>query len=120
MFVYRPTLDTLELKKIQGIDYFLVWKSTKGVYTFNLTSYYTTFLHSTKISRYGILIKFDNSALVVEENNYVSKIVNAYIIYDLDDWPKIPLNKFTLNNCLFGPTNIVKNNVKEKFVYSNY
>ena len=77
-------------------------------------------MHSTKISRYGILIKFDNSVLVVEENNYVSKIVKAYIIYDLDDWPKIPLNKFTLNNCLFGPTNIVKNNVKEKFVYSDY
>ena len=31
-----------------------------------------------------------------------------------------PLNKFTFKNCLFGSTNIVKNNVKENFVYCGY
>lgn len=34
--------------------------------------------------------------------------VNAYIVYDLDNWSRNPLNKFTLKNCLFGGTIIVK------------
>ena len=117
MFVYQPTLDTLDLKKGKGIDYVIDWKS-RGLYTF--TSLYTTFLHCRKLSGYRIGIKFDNSVLVVEENNYASKIVNAYIVYDLDTWPKHPLNNFTFKNSLFGATNIVKNNVKQKFVYSGY
>ena len=29
-------------------------------------------------------IKFDIYPLVVEQNNYLSKIVNVYIVYDLD------------------------------------
>ena len=53
-------------------------------------------------------IKFDNSVLAIEQNNYATKIVNAYVVYDSDDWPKILLNNFKLKNCLFGATNIVK------------
>ena len=34
--------------------------------------------------------------------------VNAYIVYDLDNWSRNPLNKFTLKNCLFGDAIIVK------------
>ena len=29
-------------------------------------------------------IKFDKDLLAVEQNNYVTKIVNAYIVYGLD------------------------------------
>ena len=29
-------------------------------------------------------IKFDKNPLTVEQNNYLSKIVNVYIVYDLD------------------------------------
>ena len=46
------------------------------------------------------------------------KIVNVYIVYDLDGWPRNPTNNFKLKNCLFGATNIVKDNDKEKYVYS--
>ena len=49
-----------------------------------------------------------------KKNNYASRIVNVYIVYDLDNWPKNPLIIF----CLFGGTNIVNNNHKEKYVYS--
>ena len=41
-------------------------------------------------------------------NNYASKIMNAYNVYDLDTWLEIPLNNFKLKNCLFGATNISK------------
>ena len=30
-------------------------------------------------------IKFDEDLLAVEQNNHLSKIVNVYIVYDLDD-----------------------------------
>ena len=49
-------------------------------------------------------IKFDKDPLAVEQNNYLSKIVNVYIAYDLDSWPINPTNSFKLKNCLFGVT----------------
>ena len=36
-------------------------------------------------------IKFARDPLAVEENYCDTKIVNAYIVYDLDAWPKILL-----------------------------
>ena len=48
MFVYQPTLDTLELEKDNGSDYVLSWKS-KGVYTSNIKPLYTVFFHSIKL-----------------------------------------------------------------------
>ena len=44
----------------------------------------------------------------------------SYIVYDLDNWPKILLRNFTLKNYLFGATNIAKNSDKSKWVYSGY
>ena len=41
-------------------------------------------------------------------------------MYDVDDCPEIPIRNFTLKNCLFGATNIVQNNNKERYVYSGY
>ena len=49
-----------------------------------------------------------------KQNNYLSKILNVYIAYDLDASPRNPTNNFKLKSCLFGATNIVKNNYKEK------
>ena len=65
-------------------------------------------------------IKFDKDTLTVEQNNYLTKIVNVYTVYDLDAWPKIPLRNFTLKICSFGANNIVKTSDKENYVYSGY
>ena len=54
-------------------------------------------------------IKFDKDHLAVEKSNYLTKMANVYIIFELHDWPKIPLKNFTFKTCLFGATNIVKN-----------
>ena len=59
-------------------------------------------------------------SLAVEQNNYLTKIVNVYIVYDLDAWLKIQLRNFTLKNCLFGATNTIKNSDKEQYLYSGY
>ena len=58
--------------------------------------------------------------LAVEQNNYLAKIVNVYIVYELYTWPRNPSNNFKFKNCLFGATNIVKISNKEKYVYSGY
>ena len=61
-------------------------------------------------------IKFDKDPLAVEKNNYLTKIVNVYIVYDLNAWLRNTTNNFKLKNSLFGATNIVKNSDKEKYV----
>ena len=37
-----------------------------------------------KLSGYKVGIKFDNKVLAVGQNNYATKIVNVYVVYDLD------------------------------------
>ena len=77
-------------------------------------------MHSIKLSDYRIGIKFDKYSLDVEQNNSLSKIVNVYIVNDLDASPRNPTNNFKFKSCLFGATNIVKNSDKKKYVYSGY
>ena len=60
------------------------------------------------------------SILVVEQKNSMTKIVNAYIFYDVDNWSRNLLKNFVLKASLFGPTKILKNNDKSKYVYSCY
>ena len=43
-----------------------------------------------------------------------------YIVYDLDTCLKILLRNFTIRNCLFDATTIVKNSEEEKYVYRCY
>ena len=57
----------------------------KGYILLKLAIIYTAFLHSIKRSGYKVGIKFDKDPLAVEQNNYATKIVNAYIVYDLDN-----------------------------------
>ena len=92
----------------------------RGVYTSKLKLLHTGCLHSIKLSIYKVGIKFNKGPLALEHNNYATKIVNAYNVYELDTWAKFPLNNFKLKNCLLGATNIVKHSDKEKLVYSGY
>ena len=50
----------------------------------------------------------------------MTKIINVYIAYDLDPWPRNPNNNFKFKNYLFEATNIVKNSNQEEYVYSGY
>ena len=65
-------------------------------------------------------IKFDKDPLARVQNNYVTKIVNISIVYNLYAWTKIALRNFTIKNCLFGATSRVKKSDKQKWVYSDY
>ena len=52
------------------------------------------FLHSIKLCEYRMVIKFDKDPLAIEQNNYTTKIVNVYIVYNPDAWPRYPTNNF--------------------------
>ena len=118
-FVYQPKLDRLEFEKDKGTDDVLSWKS-KWVFNSKIKVLYTAFLQSIKLSECSIEIKFDGDPLAIERNNYLTKIVNVYIVYDLDDWARNPTNNFKFQICLFGATNVVKYSDKETYVYSGY
>ena len=63
-------------------------------------------MHSIKLSAYRMRIKFDEDPLAVEQNNCITKIVNMYIVYDSDTWPRNPTNNLKFKNCLFGKTSM--------------
>ena len=50
----------------------------------------------------------------------MTKIVTVYIVYELDAWPRNPINNFKFKNYLFGSNNVVKKSDKEKYMYSGY
>ena len=106
----------MDIKQVNGEYNFSTWKP-KGIYNSGLKS-----LHDLgpAIKYFGskIGLQFNNSVLVAEQSNYTIKIINAYIIHDLNNWSRNLLNKFTLKNCLFGVTNIVNNSDKSNYVYS--
>ena len=56
-------------------------------------------------------IKFVKNPLAVEQNNYTSKNINVYIVYDLDSWQRNSTYNFKFKNSLFGAASVVKNSV---------
>ena len=96
MFVYQQTYTLLDLKESKSAEYIIALKS-KGLFKSRLHPLYNAFLYNVK--RFEYEIQFSNIALVVDQNNYAAKILNADIVYALDYWPKNLLNKFVLENC---------------------
>ena len=65
-------------------------------------------------------LKFNNSVLVqiMFSSLYGHFILNLYVVYELNTWPRNPDNPFTLKNCLFGAVKLVRNAIKRKFTYN--
>ena len=72
------------MKSDKGTEYVTGWKS-KGVYYSKLVAFHEAFLPNIKYLTRKIGIQSNNAPLVVEKNNYTTKIVNVYIVYDLDN-----------------------------------
>ena len=105
-------LQSKRKKKEKVTDYALSWKS-KGAFSSKFKPVYTAFLHSIRLPEYRIGIKFDKDPFAVEQNSYLSKIVNVYIAHDLDTWPRNPTFDFKFKNCLFGAFNVPNNTDKK-------
>ena len=112
MFVYQLTFNTLKLKKDKGTDY-VIGSKFKGLFKSKLLPLHGAYIPNIKYFGYKIGIQFNRTPLVVEQNNYRTKTVNTYIIYDLDHWSRSTFRNFTWNNCLFSATNIVKTVIKK-------
>ena len=78
------------------------------------------FLRSAQRFGYRIRIKLDKDTLAVEQNNYLTKIVNVYIVYELYTRLRNTINNFKFKNWLLETTNIIKHSDKEKYLYSGY
>ena len=65
-------------------------------------------------------IKYDQDLLAVEQNNYLTTIVNLHFVYVLDVWLRNLTNNFKFRYYLFGATNIVKIVIKEKYAYNGH
>ena len=85
-------------KKEKGTDYVHSWKPN-AAYNSKLKPLYAAILHSTKLTGYKIGIKFDKDPLAVDQNNYLTKVVNTYIAYDLAAWLRYSTNNFKFKNC---------------------
>ena len=81
MFVYQPIFNMLKLKPDKFNDYVTDWKSN-GVHNSELVKLHEVCLPYIKYFWYKIGIQFNNTSLVIEENNYKTKIVSAYIVYE--------------------------------------
>ena len=59
-----------------------------------------------KLKRFGrkIETQFNNTPLIVEQNNYATKAVNGYIVYISDTWRRNLLDNFVLKNYLLNET----------------
>ena len=53
-------------------------------------------------------VKSDKDLLAVEQNNYSTKNVYAYSVYELRTWLRVPLDNLKLQNCLSDATKMIK------------
>ena len=94
VLVQQPKFNVLQLKKIdKGTEYIIGWKS-KGLYNSKLIALDGASLPTAKYFWGKLGMQFNNTPSVIEQINYVSKIVNVYIVYDLHNWPKKSAKKF--------------------------
>ena len=77
-----------------GTEYVTSWKY-KVLFEWKLFPLHGAFMPSIKLFGFKIEIQSNNTLLVIDQNNFTIKTVNAYIICDLDNWPKIPPGNFT-------------------------
>ena len=67
-----------------------------------------------------VILKFNNSVLVQKSSSllYSNFMLNLNIVYELNNWPRNPINNFPLKNYLFGTVKLVRKVIKSKFVYN--
>ena len=65
-------------------------------------------------------LKFNNWVLVQQKSSLLHSnfVLNLYIVYELNNWPRNPTNNYTLKNYLFGTVKLTRNADKSKFNYN--
>ena len=67
-----------------------------------------------------VILKFNNSVLVQKSSSSLHSnfLLNLYIVYELNNGPCNPTNSFLLKIRLFGTVGLVRNTIKNKFIYN--
>ena len=90
MFIYQLILITSDLRDNKSTEYVIASKS-ETLFKSWLGLFYKDFVPGIKCFGYKIGIQFSITAVVAKENNYLAKILNFCIAYDIDYWPKVDL-----------------------------
>ena len=72
-----------------------------------------------------------NGRVILKSNNpdwvpkifssfYSNFILDLYIVYELNTWPRNPTNNVALKNCLFGTVKLTRNADESKFCYNGW
>ena len=109
--------------KISNSDYVLSLKS-KGLSTESITP--PTALHNflnPSLNHLGtkVRVRFSGSCLKQSKISYAhEKVVNIYIVYEVNKKDNIIISNPTLENCLFGAATLTKHVNIDKYGYSGY
>ena len=99
-----------------------MWKSN-GIWEEsieNITTSGSTFTPTLIETRPLPVGKFNGICLIRNNVYNFRKVINLYITYTLDTSSKDLNTDFTLNSCLFGFVNLIKNADPDKYKYSWY
>ena len=75
------------MKIDKGSESGITWKS-KFLFESKLFPLHGAFLLNVKWFGYKIGIQFNNNPLVAEQKSHEIKTVNAYVVFDLGQWPR--------------------------------
>ena len=97
-------------------------RQSKGLYNENFDPPNTHFCPLIDFVGNKIKVKFNGSCL--KQSNKISythgKIVNIYIVYEINKKDNTIISDPTLENCLFGAVTLTKNADIDKYGYSGY
>ena len=109
--------------KIGNSDYVLSWKS-KGLSAESIappSAPYNFLNASLNYLGTKIRVRFSGSCLKQDKITYThGKIVNIYIVYEINKKDNTIISDPTLENCLFGAVTLTKNVNIDKYGYSGY
>ena len=89
---FKTYLTCYSWRNDKGTDYVLSW-GLKGVYNSKHKTIYTAFIHD-KLFGCAKGIKFETDPLALKQDNYLTKTVSVYVVYDLNGWPGNLTNNF--------------------------
>ena len=95
------------------------WMST-GISSITIKPFDTGYESTmSNLAKNRVHLKFNNSVLEQKSfpSSYSNFILNLYIVYELNTWPRNPAINFTLKIYLFGTVKLVKGTMKSKFTY---
>ena len=115
--VFAPMLSSLTLDNHKKVtDWILIAVSPEKIKPF-----YTSLEKAMcNVVNNKVILMFNNSVLVQKGSSslYITFILNLFIVYELNNWPRNPSNIFALKSCLFGTVKLVRHTIKSKFTYN--